>query len=243
MSEKIEGIILRRVPYLSKGVILDVLTPHGKIPLILPGRTKGGKSETQPGNLAFLVIGRPRAGAMPCVREIVPNTPSIDISRLSPFRAAQLLLICELTAHTVRGSESGPELYELLYQTVRSLDAAETERYICLRYAYQLARLLGFAPGSAADDLLSGKYFDLQAGEFSPDKPLHNYYLTPVHTAAFFALGDPDRPVRPASGRDYRNLWHILMTYFSLHIDGFRPPRSLDFLQELTFLEFFRENE
>lgn len=239
MSEKIEGIILRRIPYLSKGIILDVLTPQGKIPVILPGRTKTGKAETQPGNLAALVVGHPRGQAMPCVREIVPNNLSTDISRLSPFRAAQLLLMCELTAHTVKGSESGTELYGLLFQTIRSLGADETERYICLRYAFQLARLLGFAPGSTADPLPEGGYFDLQAGEFSPHRPLHNYYLTPMHAVAFFALGDPNRSPSFASEREYRNLWHILMTYFSLHIDGFRPPRSLDFLQELTLLEFF----
>lgn len=241
MNEKIEGIILRRVPYLSKNIILDVLTANGKIALIASGAAAGRSAETQAGNFARFVVSRTRGQAMPRVREMTADVLSVDVSRLSPYRGAQLLVICELTAHTVKGNESGAELYELLFQTIRSLGGEDTERFVCLRYVYQLARLLGFAPDHADQGAQTG-YFDLQSGEFSSDKPLHNYYLSPAFATPFFALGDPNRSPQFASGRDYRNLWHILMTYFSLHIDGFHPPRSLDFLQQLTFLEFFPQD-
>lgn len=246
MIEKIEGIILRRVPYLSKSLILDVLTAEGKVPLVLPGTSHRKSAETQVGNLASFVVNRPRGQAMPTVRELTVDLLSADVSRLSPYRSAQLLLLCELTAHTVKGNESGPELYELLYQTIRSLTVAETERFICMRYAYQLVRLLGFAPDNAKKEEGRGQdegYFDMQTGEFSFVKPPHKYYLTPFHAAPFFALGDPGRPTDFASEKDYLKLWHILMTYFSLHIDGFRAPRSLVFLQELTLMELFRKKE
>ena len=237
---QVEGIILRRIPYLSKGVILDILTPNGKIPAILREKPRGRNAETQPGNLVSLILGHPRGEAMPSVREITSDTRAADISRLSPYRSAQLLLVCELTAQTIKGQESGRHLYELLYQTIRSL-CADAERFVCMRYTYQLARLLGFAPDNAGD--CAQGYFDLQSGEFAPCKPLHNYYLTPAHAAPFFALGDPEKTADFASGKDYLKLWHILMTYFALHVDGFRPPRSLEFLQQLTLLEYFPSGE
>lgn len=237
---RIEGIVLRRIPYLSKGVILDILTPTEKIAVILPGKNRGLAAETQPGNLVSLVVGHPRGSALPPVRELVADTAAADISRLSPYRSAQLLFICELTAHTTREQESGSPLYELLYQTIRSL-CHQGERFLCLRYTYQLARLLGFAPGypEGADR----KYFDLRSGVFVAEKPLHNYYLTPAHAAPFFALGDPEKSPDFTHEKDYLNLWHILMTYFSLHIEGFQRPRSLEFLQQLTRIEYFPPKE
>lgn len=57
---RIEGIVLRRIPYLSKGVILDILTPTEKTAVILPGKNRGLTAETQPGNFVSLVVGHPR---------------------------------------------------------------------------------------------------------------------------------------------------------------------------------------
>ena len=105
----------------------------------------------------------------------------------------------------------------------------------------QLARLLGFAPGYPEE--ADRKYFDLRSGIFVAEKPLHNYYLTPAHAAPFFALGDPEKSPDFAHEKDYLNLWHILMTYFSLHIEGFQRPRSLEFLQQLTRIEYFPPKE
>ena len=91
---RIEGIVLRRIPYLSKGVILDILTPTEKTAVILPGKNRGLTAETQPGNFVSLVVGHPRGSALPPVRELVADTATADISRLSPYRSAQLLFIC-----------------------------------------------------------------------------------------------------------------------------------------------------
>ena len=107
--------------------------------------------------------------------------------------------------------------------------------------AFILARLLGFAPGYPEGT--DRKYFDLRSGIFVAEKPLHNYYLTPAHAAPFFALGDPEKSPDFAHEKDYLNLWHILMTYFSLHIEGFQRPRSLEFLQQLTRIEYFPPKE
>lgn len=239
-----DGIILRRTPYLSSSVILDVLTPSEKIPVILrsvaTGRTSAKLMETQPGSLVNLVLAHARGDAMQVVREISPDTHQADISCLSPYRSAQLLFICELTALTIKGRESGPELYDFLYQCILSL-CSEAEKYICLRYTYQLARLLGFAPDNAGD--CSAGYFDMQSGEFSLQKPLHKYYLTPNNAALFFSLGDVRRDAEISGSADYLKLWRILTTYFSLHIEGFHTPRSLDFLQQLTLLEHFPGEE
>ena len=235
-----DGIILRRTPYLSSGIILDVLTPSGKLPVLLRG-VKGGKSsskhsETQVGSFVRLVLHHPHGPeAMHTVKEISADVRSADVSSIGPYRAAQLLFICELTASTVQGRESGGELYEFLYQCIRSL-CQGSERHLCMRYSYHLAQLLGFAPGHPDGQ---GQYFDLQAGEFLPDRPLHRYYLTPANASLFFSLGDASREPVFSDASQYLKLWHIIVTYYSLHIEGFRPPRSLDFLQQLTLMEYF----
>lgn len=239
-----DGIILRRTPYLSSSVILDVLTPSEKIPVILRGVSSGRNSakmtETQPGNIVNLVLAHARGDAMHVVREISPDTRHADVSCLPPYRSAQLLFICELTALTVKGRESGSELYDFLYQCILSL-CSQAEKYMCLRYAYQLSRLLGFAPDNAGD--CSAGYFDMQSGEFSLQKPLHKYYLTPNNAALFFSLADVQHDTNISSEEDYLKLWHILTTYFSLHVEGFHTPRSLEFLQQLTLLEHFPREE
>lgn len=235
-----EGIILRRIPYRSSGVVLDILTPTGKTGVLFKGLDKKNSpvrsAETEPGTIAdFILYPAKKPDSLSIVKElaVVPGASPVG---LTPLAGAQLMFICELTSRAVRGSQDDQMLYDFLRQCISSLRSGN-EKFICMRYSYHLARILGFSP-KYSPEMEKGCYFDMQDGVFSAVKPMHRYYLTPANARLFFSLA-PAEGAGPdfTSEEEYIKLWHILMTYFSLHVADFHIPRSLDFLKQLTLME------
>ena len=144
-----EGIILRRIPYRSAGAVIDILTPTGKTGALLKELDKKNsavrQAETEPGTIAdFILYPAKNPYSLSIVKEldVVPGTSPAG---LTPLGAAQLMFICELTSRAVRGSQDDQMLYDFLRQCISSLHSGN-EKFICMRYSYHLARILGFSP-------------------------------------------------------------------------------------------------
>ena len=235
-----EGIILRRIPYRSSGAVIDILTPTGKTGALLKGLDKKNsavrQAETEPGTIADVILYPAKnPDSLSIVKEldVVPGTSPAG---LTPLGAAQLMFICELTSRAVRGSQDDQMLYDFLRQCISSLRSGN-EKFICMRYSYHLARILGFSP-KYTPETDKERYFDMQDGIFSAIRPIHRYYLTPANARLFFSLAAAENDSLTFRSRDeYLKLWHILMTYFSLHVADFHIPQSLDFLKQLTLME------
>ena len=135
-----EGIILRRIPYRSSGAVIDILTPTGKTGALLKGLDK----KDYPKYMVTVINPAKNPDSLSIVKEldVVPGTSPAG---LTPLGAAQLMFICELTSRAVRGSQDDQMLYDFLRQCISSLRSGN-EKFICMRYSYHLARILGFSP-------------------------------------------------------------------------------------------------
>ena len=235
------GIIIASTQYQSSGVILTVLTPTGIVNGIFKGlnkkKTQVHACETEIGREISITLYHPtRTETLPYIKEISVDMSCVINTTLPPFRMAQMIYICELTRIVVRGEQNDTPLYSLL-RTFLELLHTSTETYLCLRYSYQLCRILGFEPAEEND--FSGKYFDMTEGIFVLSQPLHRYFLTQMNAVLFFSLSDNEKILTFENKEQWEKSWHIMMTYFSLHVADFHIPRSLEYLKQLTVVEHF----
>ncbi|MDD4820122.1 MAG: DNA repair protein RecO C-terminal domain-containing protein [Flavobacteriales bacterium] len=235
------GIIISSTLYQSNGVILSVLTPTGIVNAIYKGinrkKTQIHSAETEIGREITITLYHPtRTEILPFIKEISIDLSSVINTTLSPFRMAQMIFICELTRSVIRGEQNDAPLYTLLRTFIELLHTS-SDTFLCMRFSYHLCRILGFEP-SVTDDF-SGKYFDMVEGVFVHSQPLHKFFLTPMNSVLFFSLTDNEKDIVFSNEKDWQKLWHIIMTYFSLHVADFRTPRSLEYLKELTIVEHF----
>jgi hypothetical protein len=108
-----------------------------------------------------------------------------------------------------------------------------TGKTLCL-----LCAALGFAP--RGEKTGESSYYDMCEGVFTTRQPSHKYYLTPSYSTLFFSLDrSEDTTSHMYNIGQWEKLWHILMTYYSLHVTDFHIPRSLTYLKEICRLEFF----
>ncbi|MBQ1276118.1 MAG: recombination protein O N-terminal domain-containing protein [Flavobacteriales bacterium] len=236
------GIILSRTQYGSDSVILNILTTEGLISVIRKGLSRHKSQvrmiETSVGMIVEYVCSPSSgSGALPYIKEmtLLPTHPVN--APLSPLRAAQKLFMCDITRCSIRGSIDDAPLFYLLEEYLSLLSSSDT-RFLCLEYTYKLCAALGFAP--RGEKTGESSYYDMCEGVFTPYQPSHKYYLTPSYSTLFFSLDrSEDTTSHMYNIGQWEKLWHILMTYYSLHVTDFHIPRSLTYLKEICRLEFF----
>lgn len=235
------GIIIASTAYHSSGVILSVLTPTGIVNAIFKGlnrkKTAVHSAEIEVGREITITLYHPsHTEILPFIKEISVDLSSPLNAPLPPFRIAQMIFICELTRTVIRGEQNDSPLYSLLRTFIELLHTS-SDVFLCMRFSYHLSRILGFEP-SYADDF-TGKYFDMREGIFVDRQPPHRFFLTPPNAALFFSLLNNEKEISFSFVNDWEKLWHIIMTYFTLHVADFRIPRSLNYLKQLTIVEYF----
>lgn len=235
------GIILSRTPYGTDSVILNILSASGINSGIRKGVSQNKKNvhpaETQVGAIVEYVLSpHSHSGTIPYIKEMtfLPTHP-INVP-LFPFRGAQKLFMCDITRVSIRGNIDDAPLYCLLEKYLSSLHDSQCD-FLCMSYAYHLCEALGFKVNDSAQ---SDMYFDMCEGIFTPTLPSHKYYLTPQNSRLFFSLGKTPEENPTYTLSQWEKVWHILMTYYSLHVTDFHIPRSLSYLKEISRLEFFQ---
>ena len=236
------GIILSRTQYGSDSVILNILTTEGLISVIRKGLSRNKSQvrmiETTVGMMVEYVCSPcSGSGALPYIKEmtLLPTHPVN--APLPPVRAAQKLFMCDITRCSIRGGIDDSPLFFLLEKYLSLLSSSDV-RFLCLEYTYKLCAALGFAP--RGENTAVASYYDMCEGVFTPSQPSHKYYLTPSYSNLFFSLDRSiDTSPHSYTTDQWEKLWHILMTYYSLHVTDFHIPRSLAYLKEICRLEFF----
>lgn len=142
-----------------------------------------------------------------------------------------LLFLSEVVSRTIREEEENPALFAFLYHSMLVFDQtpAGFENFH-LVFLLQLSAYLGFGPSS-------GEEITTQVA-FSTDSPTGPGSRPAIlHFQMFEALLDelihrPDEASIP-NGKVRRELLHILIRYYQLHVDKFGEIKSLHVLSEV----------
>lgn len=133
---------------------------------------------------------------------------------------AIILFLAELCSKVIRQTERNQELYQMMEDTITTLDQAQ-EHFADthLLFMIRLADLMGFGPEERSGT--DSGFFDLLDGRFISMAPDHEYYVREPDLFNQYLIAARQHAVRNVStDRIIRNrMLDTLLLYFQLHID------------------------
>ncbi len=243
MLIKTQGLVLGYIRYRESSIITRIYTREAGVQSYIVNSVRGGGKAPsrlalfQPFTLLDLVAYPAKRGG--------------GLTRLSEYRVAYayhtvpydmrknsvVMVLSEVVSRAVREEEANDALFAYLREQLVGFDQAETGfENFPLTFLLGLSQYLGFAPRSGEDivnQLLSG-------GVLQPNTP-RGVSLSAGLTLneledRFEALlrGSSDAvAVAVQNGRERRELLHLLLAYYRLHVENLGPVKSLDILSEV----------
>jgi DNA repair protein RecO (recombination protein O) len=243
MLIKTQGLVLSYLRYRETSVIARIYTREAGVQSYVVnsvrsgGRTPSRLALFQPFTLLDLVAYPAKKGG--------------GLTRLSEYRVAYAyrtipfdirkssvaMVLSEVVSRVVREEEPHDALFVWLREQLVGFDMAESGfENFPLTFLLGLAPYLGFAPRSGEDlvnQLLSG-------GVLSPNTARGlslsaGLTLNELEDRFEALIRGPQEAVAVAvqTGRERRELLHLLLAYYRLHVENLGPVKSLDILSEV----------
>ena len=153
----------------------------------------------------------------------------------SPEKLALSLFVAEFLYHALRSEQQNEPLFAYISDSMQWLDMATAGfANFHLTFLMRLSRFLGFYPN--LDSYSEGSVFDLRAGMFSTQVPLHRDFLQTEESMRIHLLMRMDFSTMRLfrlSRQDRNRIVEVLLQYYRLHIPQFPELKSLGVLQEL----------
>ena len=235
--EKAVGFVLKSLKYGDTSLILHVYTREsGMQSLIIKGFFSSKNHRLRPLQFPFSKIEYSFRN-QPKTNLILPQQLQLDNGFVQlyqhPVKMLMLQFLCEILYLILREDEANASIFdfiekELIQFNQKTVDYAEFH----LIFLVQLTRSLGFDPNRENDDL---PYFDLSEGKFTNISNAQ-YTINEIDTNNWRKL------LNAEFSENYKNqfsqaqrqqLLDIILLYLSLHMPGFKEPKSLVILKEL----------
>ena len=141
-----------------------------------------------------------------------------------------VIFLSEILHHAIKEEEKNQNLFSFLETALLWLDTHDEMANFHLILMMEVTKYLGFYPDVTEKEFA---FFDTKEGYFTPFQSVHS--LTEHETHLFKKLlelkFDADQKV--FAGIERQILLKILLDFYTLHLDGFKKPKSLDVLKEV----------
>ncbi len=239
MLVKTEAIVLHAFKYGETRLIVDVFSlGSGRLSLIvsLPKTQKARlkKQYFQPMMILEITYEQHQRAQLQQLKDARLLTVWTSIP-FSPEKLSLSLFVAEFLYHALRSEQQDELLYAYICDSMQWLDTTE-QGYanFHLTFLMRLSRFLGFFPN--LDDYVAGCVFDLRAGTFINNIPLHHDYLSADESRLIHLLMRMDYTTMHLyrfSHHERNRIVDVLLQYYRLHIPQFPELKSLQVLREL----------
>jgi DNA repair protein RecO (recombination protein O) len=232
MLHQTRGIALHSTKFSETSSVVKIYTELFGLQSYLVKGIRKQKAKIKPGlfqplTLLDLVVYHKEKSSLQNLKEAGYSHPYQAI----PFdirKSSLALFINELIYKTIHEEEPHPELFSFLFDTCLQLDAAvENFSLFHLIFSLQLTRYLGCMP--QANYSTATPYLNLRDGFFQGNAPDHRDFLDPAMSRLFYKLlVIPEGKVASfmVSSENRDNLLEAILTYYRLHVAGFREMKS-----------------
>jgi DNA repair protein RecO (recombination protein O) len=239
MFYKTEGIVLHGLKYGDSGKIVTIYTEaFGRCTFVMQGihaRKSASKANLlQPLFLLELEVDYRQGRELQRAREIRIKHPYQSVP-YDVVKSSQAIFLGELLHKVLKEEESREELFQFLSHSFQLLDLLQNgAANFHLLFLFHLSRYMGFAPTNNYN--LNNPYFDMVAGSFGANKPIHANHLELVESRIFSEIiGIPfDRIEKIVLTSAQRNAClQKVIDYYSMHLGIRLHLKSLEVLHEI----------
>lgn len=170
-----------------------------------------------------------------------PAVQTLDLLG-NPVKATVAMFLAEFLVHAIPGDFEGGLLFDYIAYAIEWFDTAEKDyANFHLIFLLRLMRFIGIDPNvgdttSARHGLSgeSGRFFNLQDGEYAPSRPDHIYYIEGAEAAVIPTLmrfNFATMHLLRLNGAQRSRILEAIVTYYRLHLPGIPELKSLDVLR------------
>lgn len=238
MVEKFTGIVLRTLKYSDNLMIADIFTEtRGRLSFLVPVSRKNTKVKNvlfQPlAMLDFCAVYK-QEGKMARLGEVRLRTVYSAIP-YEPCKSAVALFLAEFLTRALREGGDNAALFGFIEKSLLWFDEASSGYAdFHILFLMRLTRFLGIFPN--LENAHRGVCFDLVAGCFAAEQPLHGHFLARDDAAAVFSLLslEYDELGGYIKNRKMRcEYLAVVLDYYRLHLPDFPDLKSVEVLKEL----------
>lgn len=239
MLEKTRCIVLRTVKYGDQSLIIDLLTREvGRLSVVwrMPksGKGKIKRQIFQLLNILDVDYERRSANNLPLIKEAHIVDPYSSIP-FDPVKLSVSFFLAEFLGLSTRAEQSDYLLYDFVENSLKWYDmSTSAPANFHLMFMIRVSRFLGFYPN--LEEFTDCSYFDLRAGQFVGEAPLHKDYLKPSEAQNFINLmrmTPENMHIFRLSQTERNRIIDVMMQFYGFHIPGFRELKSLEILREI----------
>jgi DNA repair protein RecO (recombination protein O) len=230
------AIVISAIKYGDSSLIVKCLTAKaGMRSYLLRGirKSKKGKIKAayfQPLTLLEIVANHKDKGTLETMREAKVSYPYKSV-QTDIRKNAIAFFIAEVLSDAIYEEEDTEAMYPFIEKALKWLDQHSEVSNFHIAFLLMLSRYLGFYPDDTHKDL---PFFDLQEGAFTTtitstaiqDENLQAFKL-------FLGIIFDDLHNISLTKKQRGALLNILITYFELHLQGFKKPKSIVVLNEV----------
>ena len=233
MLIKTKAIVISTLKYQEKSLIVKCFTQSdGLKSYFVPNAFSAKKSNQkiayfQPFSILEIEANHKNKGTLEHFKEIklahsyqtIPN----DV-----VKSSMMLFLSEMLHHSIKEEEKNENLFTYLETALLWLDNHDETTNFHLIFLLQMTKFFGFFPANSI-----GNYFEMIEGVFSEYQGTSclNFQETELLKKLLEVKFETTKKLFLASERQM--LLKIIVDYYSIHLDGFKKPKSLDVLKEV----------
>ena len=235
MQVSTQAIVLSAIKYADADLIVTCYTKTDGIKtyhvrgVLKSRRGKFKASSFLPFTQLDIVARHRNKGTMEYLNETKISVPYSTL-HTDVIKSSLVMFLSEVLKSVIREEEANPELFHFLQTALIDMDKRENVGNFHIYFLLSLSRYLGFFPDANS----KGNYFNMLEGVFQHSRT--SAYCVENQASDTFSnvLKDVESIHElPISKTLRKELLTLLLTYYQLHIEGFRQPRSLKILEQL----------
>lgn len=233
MLVKTRGIVLNYIKFKESSIIVRVYTEELGLQsyVVNSVRKKGSASRIalfQPFTLLEMVVYPSAKGGLTRISEYKCSYPFSSVS-YDIRKSSILLFLSEVVARSVKEEEENRSLFAFLHDSMLYFDQQEQGfENFHLVFLVQLAGYLGFGI-SSADEVISQVAFEMGGDKMVGTNLMQLQQLEPF----LLDVLENNAQARLPNGKVRKELLHLLVKYFQLHVGQLGDIKSLTVLSEV----------
>jgi DNA repair protein RecO (recombination protein O) len=235
MLVKTKAIVLSSLKYQEKSLIVKCFTlSDGLKSYFVPNAYSGKKSNQkiayfQPLTLLEIEANHKNKGTLEHFKDIKLATAFQTITS-DVIKSTIVIFLSEMLHHSIQEEEKNEDLFTFLETALIWLDTHEETSNFHLILLLEITKFLGFYPDISD---LDAKFFAMDEGGFSPFLGINCLLEHETNLLKKLIVLKFDSNQKVFNGMERQLVLNILLNYYSIHLDGFKKPKSLEVLKEV----------
>jgi len=237
MLLKTQGIVISSIKYRDTDLIVKCYTKsHGSISFMVKGvlKSKKGKFRSSMFQILSLIdieMQYRNKGQLEYFKEVRSLHPLNNLQG-NVYKSAIAMFLAEVLKSVIFEEEQNEKLFKFIQRSILHLDQSDNFANFHLSFLIKLSAFIGFSPHLPENG--NDIYFNLYEGYFEDLES--KYTMTAENSNLLKQLieVDLDKNHKIKMNKTQRlDLLKLLMSYYELHIESFKNPKSLSVIESV----------